>query len=100
MSEGEFRVWRHGRLVPSSRPGAYAGIATQKIFGRLDCWSGKKALKKNRIFFLRWQDALDAGYRPCGHCHPTPGLSPAESSVGNVPQSSRKVFPRKKAKRR
>ena len=45
---------------------------TQKIFGRLDCRSGMRALKRNRIFFLTWKDAVTAGYRPCKNCRPGP----------------------------
>jgi methylphosphotriester-DNA--protein-cysteine methyltransferase len=100
MSERRYRIWRQGRLVPSARPGAYAGIRTQKIFGRLDCWSGKRAYKENRVFFLTWEDAIEAGYRPCRHCRPVPKLSPAASATGNIPEVSRKVFRRKKPRLR
>ncbi len=65
-----YKVWVCGREVELPFPGRYAGISTQKIFGRLDCWSGKKALAKNRVFFLFWEDAIEAGYRPCRHCRP------------------------------
>ena len=36
-----------------------------KIFGRLDCCSGVRMHKENRVFFLTWDDALANGYRPC-----------------------------------
>lgn len=39
-----------------------------KIFGRLDCASGKRMLKDNRVFFTSVQEAKYFGYRPCGHC--------------------------------
>ncbi len=65
-----YRVWIRGQLLEVPFPGHYAGIKTQKVFGRLDCWSGKRALKKNRVFFLFWEDAVEAGYRPCKHCKP------------------------------
>lgn len=39
-----------------------------KIYGVLQCASGKKMKKKNRIFFESEQEAVDNGYRPCGHC--------------------------------
>jgi len=65
-----YRVWIRGELVKVPFPGHYAGIKTQKIFGRLNCWSGKLAKKENRVFFLFWEDAIEAGYRPCKHCKP------------------------------
>lgn len=39
-----------------------------KIYGVLQCASGKKMKKKNRVFFESEQKAVDNGYRPCGHC--------------------------------
>ena len=68
-----YKVWKDGRIVESDVPGRYCGIRTQKIFGRLDCPSGKrKAHAKNWIFFLAWDDAVVAGYRPCKICKPKP----------------------------
>lgn len=53
------------------RPGKYAGSRKEKVFGRLDCSSGKKLMKaENRIFFAGWEDAIEAGYRPCKICKP------------------------------
>jgi hypothetical protein len=67
-----YRVFQDGKFVSTSYPGLYAGITTEKIFGRLDCWSGKRYAKaKNRIFFWFWDDAIKAGYRPCKKCKPT-----------------------------
>lgn len=65
-----YRVWIKGRIVEVPFPGRYAGIKTQKVFGRLDCRGGMRALKKNRVFFLFWEDAVEAGYRPCKNCRP------------------------------
>jgi methylphosphotriester-DNA--protein-cysteine methyltransferase len=45
-----------------------AGNAKLKIFGLLSCASGKRMLRKNRVFFRDWEEAMGAGYRPCGHC--------------------------------
>ncbi|MGS2763288.1 Ada metal-binding domain-containing protein [Sinomicrobium sp. M5D2P9] len=39
-----------------------------KIYGKLHCRSGKKMLRKNRVFFTSAQEATKYGYRPCGHC--------------------------------
>ncbi len=48
----------------------YAGNARLKIFGRLDCKSGKKMKKENRVFFKTETEAFFFGFRPCGHCMP------------------------------
>jgi methylphosphotriester-DNA--protein-cysteine methyltransferase len=45
-----------------------AGNSTLKIYGLLSCGSGKKMFKKNRVFFESETDALENGFRPCGHC--------------------------------
>ena len=44
------------------------GNAKLKIYGTLTCKSGKRMLRKNRVFFESEVEALAAGYRPCGHC--------------------------------
>lgn len=66
-----YKVIKDGKIVESRVPGKYAGHGPRKIFGRLDCWSGKdKMHKKNRVFFLTLEDAIRAGYRPCKVCRP------------------------------
>ncbi len=65
-----YKVWKKGKIVLTPFPGRYAGIKTVKIFGRLDCKSGMRAKKENRIFFYFWEDAIKAGYRPCKKCKP------------------------------
>jgi methylphosphotriester-DNA--protein-cysteine methyltransferase len=47
-----------------------AGNAGLKIFGLLNCSSGKRMKKENRIFFKTETEAIAAGFRPCGHCMP------------------------------
>lgn len=49
----------------------WAGNVLQKIYGSLHCTSGKRLKKNNRIFFTSESEAIDFGYRPCGHCMPT-----------------------------
>lgn len=46
----------------------FAGHRTGKIFGRLDCASGKRIKREERVFFADATEALALGYRPCGHC--------------------------------
>lgn len=67
-----YKVLQDGEIKESSVPGKYAGWRPGKIFGRLDCKSGMRMKKENRVFFLTWDDAMAAGYRPCKNCKPTP----------------------------
>ncbi len=45
-----------------------AGNSRLKIFGRLNCASGKRMKKENRVFFKNETEAIESGFRPCGHC--------------------------------
>jgi len=58
-------------IVLSTIPGKYAGNRPGKIFGRLNCKSGMRMKGENRVFFRCWDDAIEAGYRPCKKCKPT-----------------------------
>lgn len=66
-----YKVLKNGQIQNSVIPGKYGGYRPRKIFGRLDCKAGMCMKKENRVFFLTWQDAIDAGYRPCKNCNPT-----------------------------
>jgi methylphosphotriester-DNA--protein-cysteine methyltransferase len=44
------------------------GNMALKIYGTLECKSGKRMLRANRIFFCSEEEAIDSGYRPCAHC--------------------------------
>jgi len=46
------------------------GYKKAGIYGLLSCASGKQMKVVNRIFFRDEQEAVQAGYRPCGHCLP------------------------------
>lgn len=46
----------------------WAGSLRDKIYGRLSCRSGKRIKRENRIFFESEEEAIGAGFRPCGHC--------------------------------
>ena len=47
-----YRVLKGGRIIESVVPGKYAGWRPGKIFGRLDCKSGMRMKKENRVFPL------------------------------------------------
>ena len=63
-----------GKTVLTSVPGEFAGWNGGRpgrlIYGRLDCKSGMRMKKENRVFFKNRQSALNAGYRACKNCKP------------------------------
>ncbi|OJU45272.1 MAG: metal-binding protein [Bacteroidales bacterium 45-6] len=46
----------------------FGGNRKLKIYGTLTCKSGKKMKKENRVFFTTENEAIENGFRPCGHC--------------------------------
>lgn len=46
----------------------FGGNKKLKIYGTLNCSSGKRMKKENRVFFGTENEATKSGYRPCGHC--------------------------------
>jgi methylphosphotriester-DNA--protein-cysteine methyltransferase len=46
----------------------WGGHQQLKIYGVLNCASGKRMKRTNRVFFYSEEEALLNGYRPCGHC--------------------------------
>jgi methylphosphotriester-DNA--protein-cysteine methyltransferase len=46
----------------------FGGNRKLKIYGVLNCYSGKRMKRDNRVFFASEVEAKSAGYRPCGHC--------------------------------
>lgn len=59
--DNAFRIIRSGAVT-------FAGHRGLMIYGKLSCTSGKRMLKKNRVFFADEAEAIDLGYRPCGAC--------------------------------
>lgn len=45
-----------------------AGNKKLRIYGTLDCYSGKRMKKENRVFFNSEKEAIENGYRCCKHC--------------------------------
>lgn len=64
------------KTYESEKPGTFGGNSSTKIYGRFDCPTALRWLKKNdvykqfRVFFADEQTAMAAGYRPCAHCMP------------------------------
>lgn len=46
----------------------FGGNNVLKIYGTLDCQSGRRMNKTNRVFFRSEEEAISNGFRPCGHC--------------------------------
>ncbi|MEK7433353.1 MAG: Ada metal-binding domain-containing protein [Cyanobacteriota bacterium] len=46
----------------------FGGNINLKIYGTLECKSGKRMKKINRVFFTSELEAIKYGFRPCGHC--------------------------------
>ena len=61
-----------GTTLISKTPGTLGGNAKARIYGRLDCSAANDALStgyaRHRVFFADEQNAIQAGYRPCGRC--------------------------------
>jgi methylphosphotriester-DNA--protein-cysteine methyltransferase len=45
-----------------------AGNKKLKIYGTLNCASGKHMKVENRVFFKSEEEAICNSYRPCGNC--------------------------------
>lgn len=65
-----YTILKDRNFIQSEIPGQYAGWKPGKIFGRLDCKSGIRMNKENRVFFHTIEDAIREGYRPCKKCKP------------------------------
>ncbi|MCD7779028.1 MAG: metal-binding protein [Clostridiales bacterium] len=69
-------IGEDGKEYLSPEKGTLGGHRKQKLYGRLDCPSALRALKRhtghvyasNRVFFADEKTALAAGYRPCSRC--------------------------------
>lgn len=46
----------------------FGGNLKLGIYGKLNCKSGKRMKKENRVFFGSEKEAIEQGFRPCGHC--------------------------------
>jgi methylphosphotriester-DNA--protein-cysteine methyltransferase len=59
-----------GALTKLIRSGEirFAGNATLKIYGKLNCSSGKWMKRENRVFFSDEAEAIRHGFRSCKRC--------------------------------
>jgi methylphosphotriester-DNA--protein-cysteine methyltransferase len=63
-----FKRSRELKMLLDNNEIALAGNSKLKIYGTLNCSSGKRMKIENRVFFTSEEEALRLGYRPCGHC--------------------------------
>jgi len=56
------------KLLIDSSTIKFGGNKSLKIYGTLSCNSGKRMKIENRVFFKTAEEAINEGYRPCGHC--------------------------------
>ncbi len=102
----QYKLLKDGKQMPSLIPGKYAGNTTHRIFGRLDCQSGMRMFKENRVFFASWDDAIRASYRPCEKCEPLSSDWYEEHRVLKMTLlaqphfSLKEIYPQKNLKRR
>jgi len=63
------RSRRLGLLIKTAEV-QLGGNGRERIYGSLDCASGKSMKVENRVFFKTEAEGIKAGYRPCAHCLP------------------------------
>jgi methylphosphotriester-DNA--protein-cysteine methyltransferase len=66
---------RHTELSPKelkkrfrNKEISFGGNLKLKIYGTLNCKSGKRMKPQNRVFFKSEIEAIASGFRPCAHC--------------------------------
>lgn len=68
LANSPFGRLRRLYLLVRAEKVTFAGNGRLKIYGTLDCNSGKRMQSRNRVFFAHEAEALSQGYRPCGRC--------------------------------
>jgi methylphosphotriester-DNA--protein-cysteine methyltransferase len=46
----------------------FGGNMNLKIYGNLNCKSGFRMKRENRVFFSSKEEAIESNFRPCGNC--------------------------------
>jgi methylphosphotriester-DNA--protein-cysteine methyltransferase len=68
LGDTAFKRSRKLKTLIDSGEVQLAGNKKLKIYGILNCSSGKRMKMENRVFFISANEAVNEGYRPCGHC--------------------------------
>lgn len=68
-------MWKHNEITEETlrnkirnKEICLGGNAKLKIYGTLNCKSGKRLKTQNRVFFNSENEATAFGFRPCAHC--------------------------------
>jgi methylphosphotriester-DNA--protein-cysteine methyltransferase len=70
LGDNAFKRSKQLKMLLDKNEIALAGNLRLKIYGTLQCSSGKSMKMQNRVFFSSETEAIEFGYRPCGHCMP------------------------------
>ena len=68
LGDTAFTRFRRLKILIDEGKILFAGNRNLKIYGTLRCPSGKRMKTENRVFFKSVEEAINEGYRPCGHC--------------------------------
>ncbi|MBS1519790.1 MAG: metal-binding protein [Bacteroidetes bacterium] len=68
LGDTAFQRFRRLRTLIDEGKIQFGGNKKLKIYGTLKCSSGKRMKTENRVFFKSAEEAINEGYRPCGHC--------------------------------
>lgn len=68
LGDTSFARSRQLKLLINKDEIQFGGNAKLKIYGTLHCRSGMRMKAENRVFFASEAEAIEMGYRPCGHC--------------------------------
>lgn len=68
LSNTKFGRLRILKQLINAKEISIGGNAKLKIYGTLNCSSGKRMKVENRVFFKHESEAILVGFRPCGHC--------------------------------
>jgi hypothetical protein len=63
-----FERSRQLKMLLDAKRISLAGNLKLKIYGKLNCASGKRMKVENRIFFESEAEAIANGFRPCRRC--------------------------------
>lgn len=68
LASGNFARSRQLQNLIAAGVVTLAGNKCLKIYGTLQCKSGKRLTPYNRVLFGAEIEAVEYGYRPCGYC--------------------------------
>jgi DNA/RNA endonuclease YhcR with UshA esterase domain len=85
LGDSAFKRSRQLKMLLDRGEVQLAGNGKLKIYGTLNCSSGKRMKTDNRVFFKSEAEALSLGYRPCAHCMREGYLKWKASKIQSLP---------------